>query len=238
MTESIFAGCDFDEDTKVFDRGNGSAVDPTDLDVFGQCLDPCQGGLGCDAITGSHRDGAVFLDVDLCRGLFLDRPDGLAAGSDQQADLLGIDLGPFEAWCMLGDVGSRLTESAQHRSEDVQTRVLGLGQGSRDDLLGNALDLQVQLDPGDTDLATGDLEVHVTEVILVADNVGQQLECSVGFGDNTDRNAGNWLEDWHAGGHQAQGRAANAGHRTGSVRLGDVRDGPDRVGERLGVGKD
>ena len=38
----------------------------------------------------------------------------------------------------------------------------------------DAADLQIQLNAGDAVLRSGDLEVHVTEVIFVADDVGQQ----------------------------------------------------------------
>ena len=42
-----------------------------------------------------------------------------------------------------------------------------------DDLLADAVDLQIELDAGDAVLRAGDLEVHVAEVVLVADDVGQ-----------------------------------------------------------------
>ncbi len=49
----------------------------------------------------------------------------------------------------------------------------GLGQRGPDDLLADAVDLQVELDAGDAVLRAGDLEVHVAEVVLVADDVGR-----------------------------------------------------------------
>ena len=42
-----------------------------------------------------------------------------------------------------------------------------------DDLLADAGDLQIELDAGDAVLRAGDFEVHVAEVIFVADDVGQ-----------------------------------------------------------------
>ena len=91
MTESVLARGDLDKDAEVLDRRDGAAVNPADLDVFGQGFDPSQCGLGGRPILGGDRDRggpAVFLDVDLGAGLVLDGPDGLATGSDQQADLL------------------------------------------------------------------------------------------------------------------------------------------------------
>ena len=44
------------------------------------------------------------------------------------------------------------------------------------DLLGDAGDLDVHLQRGDAALGAGDLEVHVAEVILVAEDVGEHRE--------------------------------------------------------------
>ena len=52
--------------------------------------------------------------------------------------------------------------------------LVGLLEGLADDLLGDPLVLEVELDAGDAALGAGDLEVHVAEVVLVADDVGQQ----------------------------------------------------------------
>ena len=44
------------------------------------------------------------------------------------------------------------------------------------DLLVDAVDLEVELDAGDAAAGAGDLEVHVAEVIFVAHDVGEQDE--------------------------------------------------------------
>ena len=77
-----------------------------------------------------------------------------------------------------------------------------------DDLLADAVDLQVQLDARDAVLRAGHLEIHVAVVVLVADDVGQQGP-AVGFLDQADGDAGDRVADRHAGGHQAQRRAAD-----------------------------
>ena len=66
-------------------------------------------------------------------------------------------------------VGQRLG----HLAEDVDAPVLGLAERNLHDLLGDALDLDVHLQRGDALLGAGDLEVHVAEMILVAEDVGQ-----------------------------------------------------------------
>ena len=89
-------------------------------------------------------------------------------------------------------------------------------------------------------LGAGDLEVHVAEVVLIADDVGQEDVAARGVGvlDQADRDPADGVGDRHAGVHQAEGRPADRGHRARAVRLQDVADDPDRVGERRRVGQD
>ena len=65
----------------------------------------------------------------------------------------------------------------RHLAEDVQAAVLAPGRGRLPhDLLGDALDLDVHLQRGDAFRGAGDLEVHVAEMILVAEDVGEHGE--------------------------------------------------------------
>ena len=78
----------------------------------------------------------------------------------------------------------------------------------------------------------GDLEVHVAEVVLDAGDVRQD-DVVVAFLDQAHRDSGDRLVDLDAGVHQRERRAADRRHRGGPVRLEDVRDDADRVGEVL-----
>jgi hypothetical protein len=64
-----------------------------------------------------------------------------------------------------------------------------------------AIDLDVHLQRGDAVGGAGNLEVHVAEVILVAEDVGEHRE-ALAFLDETHGNAGNRLGQRHAGIHQ------------------------------------
>ena len=81
-------------------------------------------------------------------------------------------------------------------------------------------------------LGAGDLEVHVAEVVLVAEDVGQHRE-AVAFLDQAHRDAGDVRLDRHAGVHQREAAAAHRGHRRGAVRFGDLGDDAHRVAELL-----
>ena len=105
-----------------------------------------------------------------------------------------------------GEISDRGREMArEHGAEDFDPRLARLLQRVADDLLADAVDLQVELDAGDAVLRAGHLEVHVAEVVLVADDVGQQ-DVAVGLLDQADGDAGHGIADRHAGGHQAQRR--------------------------------
>ena len=79
------------------------------------------------------------------------------------------------------------------------------GQRDRHDLLGDALDLDVHLQRGDAAIGAGDLEVHVTQVIFVTEDVGQHRE-AVAFLDEAHRDAREVRLQRHAGVHERQAR--------------------------------
>ena len=99
--------------------------------------------------------------------------------------------------------------------EDVHAAFARLRQRDLHDLLRDALDLDVHLQRGDAAVGAGDLEVHVAEVILVAEDVGQHRE-AVAFLDEAHRDAGDVRLDRHAGVHQREAAAAHRRHRRAS----------------------
>ena len=108
-----------------------------------------------------------------------------------------------------------------------------LAQRGRDDLRADAVDLQIELNAGDAVLRAGDLEIHVAEVVLVADDVGQQGPAGLGsFTSPTEMPATGFVIGTPAA-ISPKVRTADAGHRAGAVRLEDVGDDADRVGELL-----
>src|SRR5450759_160226 len=61
-------------------------------------------------------------------------------------------------------------------NSDISSRAEGLLEPLSDDPLGDALDLDVHLEGGDAFRGPGDLEVHVADRILLAEDVGQDHE--------------------------------------------------------------
>jgi hypothetical protein len=109
---------------------------------------------------------------------------------------------------------------------------LGLLERALHDFLRDAGDLDVHLQGRDAFARARDLEVHVTEVILGALDVGED-DVVVAFLHETHGDAADGCLDRHAGVHQRQCRAADGSHRRRAVRFERLRDEPDRVREVL-----
>ena len=121
-----------------------------------------------------------------------------------------------------------------HAVEDVQPSGARLFHRLPHDVGGDAAHLDVHLQRGDPGAGPGDLEVHVAVVVLGAGDVAQYRVASGRLVENQPhRHAGDRRLERHSRVHQRQRRAAHGGHRRRPVRLQDVGDHPDRVGERV-----
>src|SRR6202000_86928 len=167
--QAVAARQDGHEGAEVHQFDDLALVDATHFHIGGDVLDALAGGFALGLVHGGDLDGAVVLDLDGRAGLLLDAAHHYAALADDVADLLGVDLDDHDARRPLGHVGTGLGDDLVHLAEDVQTAVLRLGQGLLHDLLGDALDLDVHLQRGHAGGGARDLEVHVAQVVLVAE---------------------------------------------------------------------
>ena len=132
--------------------------------------------------------------------------------------------------------GASRTQGLGHLTQDMRAATLGLLKRLGHDFLGDARDLDVHLQRGDARFSTGHLEVHVTEVILVAQDVRKDGEVFA-FEDQAHRDARDRTLDGNACVHHRKTAAAHRGHRRGAVGLGDVGQHADRVGEVFLLGQ-
>src|SRR5205085_11549771 len=96
--------------------------------------DPQLGRLGPGRVRVGDEHGAVVLDVDLRPGRLLDALDVLAAGADQGADLLRVDLYGQEPRGEVADLAPRLEDRLEHLPQDVLAGLLGLLERPANDL--------------------------------------------------------------------------------------------------------
>ena len=125
---------------------------------------------------------------------------------------------------------ARLADDLVHLPEDVQPALAGLLQRDLHDLGRDALDLDVHLQRSHAVLRPGNLEVHVAEVILIAQDVGEHF-VAVALEHEAHRDARHRRLDRHARVHQRQRAAADAGHGARAVGLQDLRHDADDIGE-------
>ena len=123
---------------------------------------------------------------------------------------------------MLRDFGARVRKRFLHQVQDVHAPFARLRQRDRHDLLRDALDLDVHLQRGYAAVRARDLEIHVAQVILIAENVGEHRE-TIALLDESHRDARDVCFSRHAGVHQREARAAYRCHRRAAVRLGNLR---------------
>ena len=127
-----------------------------------------------DRADGDGADHAVVVDGDVGAGLGLDGVDDLALRPDDLADLVDRDLEADDLRSGLADLGAGLGDGLLHDVEDREAGFLGLLQRLGQDVGREAVDLGVELQGGDEVTGAGDLEVHVAEGVLGAEDVGER----------------------------------------------------------------
>ncbi len=118
----------------------------------------------------------------------------------------------------------------------MQPGLAGLVERVLEDLAGQALHLDVHLQGGDAFFGARDLEVHVAEVILVAEDVGEHGDLVADLHE-AHGDARNGCLDRHARVHHGHGAAADRSHRGRPVGLHDVGDDTNGVRELLERGQ-
>ena len=152
VDQAVLAGQDLDERAEVLDRGDAAFVDLADLDPFGHRLDLVAGGLGPGGVDAARRDDAVVLDVDLGAGLFLEARIVLPPGPMSRPIFSGLIWIWISRGALARDLLARPLDRPEHGPQDLEPGLAGLVERLADDLLGDALDLEVELDAGDAAL--------------------------------------------------------------------------------------
>src|SRR2546421_5692451 len=199
--QAVAARQDGHERAEVHQPCDLPLVDAPDLHVRGNELDaPLRLAPGGTA-DGCDLDRAVALDVDRGAGLLRDLPDHRAAFADDVPDLLRIDLERDDRRRPLRHLRARLADDLGHFPEDVQPAVARLIESDAHDLGGDTFDLDVHLQRRDAVARARHLEVHVAEMVFVAEDVGEHLVAAA-LEHPSHRHTGHGRLDRHTGIHQ------------------------------------
>src|SRR5690606_17935559 len=127
-----------------------------------------------------------------------------------------------------GHLGTGTVDGFFHLAQDVHTAFVSLGQCNLHDFLGDALDLDIHLQGSDTFLGTGNLEVHIAQVIFVTQNVGQHSKLVAFLSQNHGQN-GHVILHRHTSVHNGQRATEHGCHGGGTVGLSDLGHHTDGV---------
>ena len=130
-------------------------------------------------------------------------------------------------------ITARLGDGLEHLAHDVDAALACLLECLCEHVVAEAVDLDIHLGGGDAVLGAGNLEVHVAEVILVAEDVGEDGVAVVGtfsVGDEAHCNTCHGLLDLHTCVHEGEAAAAYGGHGRRTVGFEDIGNHADCVG--------
>ncbi len=230
MDQAVSAGGQFYKDAEVGDAHNATRIDLADGWDLRQAADDLLSPTGALPVGGSDVDGAVVLNVHFDIAFILDGPDGLATGADDCAQFVRVHVQDEHARGVGGEFRAGRRNGLAQDVQNLQAGLAGLLQGLGHNPVGDALDLDVHLQGGDPLLRPGDLEVHIAQVVLHPQDVGQDA-VAVPLLDQSHRDARDVGLDGHPGIHERQGGAADGGHRGGAVGREDLADDADGIRE-------
>ena len=118
---------------------------------------------------------AVVVDVNLGAGFSDDAFDGFAAGSDERADFLGIDLDRLDARRVFAEIGARFVDRLRHDLENFRARFFRAHGRFGHDFMADAGQFEIELESGDARFRSANFVIHVSEMIFGADDIGEQL---------------------------------------------------------------
>ena len=167
-------------------------------------------------------------------GGLLDVLDHLSARADNRTDHILRNDDLYDARYAGLVVLTRLGDALGDLAEDVHAAFAGLLQRGGQHLVGESVDLDIHLRGGDTVGGARHLEIHVAQVVLIAQNIRQHgPPAACGIRDQTHGDTRYGFLDLHAGVHQREGSGADRRHRRRAVRLEDVRYDAHGVGVLL-----
>mmetsp|Transcript_7735 Transcript_7735/g.13271 ORF Transcript_7735/g.13271 Transcript_7735/m.13271 type:complete len:234 (+) Transcript_7735:553-1254(+) len=233
MQQPLLVGEELDEGAEAGDGLDGALVRVAQLRHHADALDRTHRPLARLVVRAAHlnhRPLVVLLhNHDLGASLFLDALYGLAALADDGAHELTGNWERLDARHKRLHGRACLVLALVHTVQDVRPAALRLSYGFPEQMPVQAAHLDVHLARGQSCRGTGELEVHVPEGVLVAQDVGQDgvapLRCAGGVdvvvvaelsvrvgADETHGNTGHGTSKWDSSVEQGQRGGAHCRH--------------------------
>ena len=226
VEQTFLARQDLDEAAVRHDALHHTVVDLTYLRQGHDALDLGDGGVDALLIRSRHlhvTHTVALVDGDGRACVFLHLLDNLSARANDSADELLGDVEGNDAGHLRLHLLTGLADGLHHFAHDMLTTGLGLHESLFDDVKRQTVALDIHLGSGQTVLGTGGLEVHIAQVVLVAEDIREDgILVFAGVLDQTHGNTCHRLLDRHTCIHQRQRTAADGSHRRRAVRLENV----------------
>ena len=238
MHEAFLPRQTFDEAAEFLDRADDALVGLADFDLRGREVDFADRELHGFLARREDVDaaGIVLVDVDLRAGKLADAANVLPAGTDERADFVRRNHDRADARRGGLDRGRRSGLGFRDEPEDFFARLAVAENRLFRDVDRQAVNLEVELEAGDSRVRAADFEVHVAEVVFRADDVREHdvladFSAFVVERDEPAGNAGDGSGNGNAGVHERERSAADGSHRGRTVRLHDFGRNADGVRE-------
>src|SRR5205085_1379303 len=157
-------------------------------------------------------------DINLRAGFGDDPLDRFAAGADECADFFRINFDCLDPRRVLAQIGTRFIERRRHDAENLRARFFRAEGRFAHDLVADAWQFQIELEPSNALIGSAKFVIHVAEMIFGTDNVGEQLvafeiAAIAKLRDETDGNSRYRRLDRYARIHEREHSTAHARHR-------------------------
>ena len=177
VNHAFLSGSKLDERAEFLDADDCAVKDLAFLEFRNDSIDILLGKFHALGVIAADGNAAVILDIDLYAGALDDLIDGLSALADNFTDLLRIDLHIVDLGSVLINCLTRLGDSFFHDAvHDELACLFASCDGAFHDRSCETVDLDVHLDRSDTLMRSCYLEVHISEEVLKALDIGKKYE--------------------------------------------------------------
>src|SRR5690606_5926526 len=123
--EPFLAGQHFHERSKLLHAAHNAAIQRAHFDLCRKLLDLIKRALhrGTARRIDGQLAGVILIDVKLCAGNILDTADSLTTGTDEEADLVRINLDSLDAGSVSAQLRTRRIERALHDAQNLVARL-------------------------------------------------------------------------------------------------------------------
>ena len=174
MAKSIGIAKEIDEGAIVFNTGNLSFINFTNFSFTDDIVDSLFGFFDHLFIGVINGDFTRIFNINLylsARGD--DIVNHLSACSDNITDLIWINMEGNHLRGIFADFFTWFRDAFFHHFTNFSTGFVSLGKGFRKNISCNAMDLNIHLKSGNAFHGTSTFEVHITEVIFHALDIGK-----------------------------------------------------------------